>query len=91
MENFKDFITPELLVLIPVMYYVGMGLKKSNVKDKYIPFILGGASVALACLYVLGANGLTAIGAFTAITQGILCAGCSTYVNQCIKQATKDE
>ena len=28
---------------------------------------------------------------FTAIVQGILVAGLSTYVNQLIKQTTKDE
>ena len=28
---------------------------------------------------------------FTAITQGILIAGLSTYVNQIVKQANKDE
>ena len=32
-----------------------------------------------------------AMAAFTAITQGILMAGLSTYVNQLIKQSNKNE
>lgn len=32
-----------------------------------------------------------AMAIFTAITQGILIAGLSTYVNQIIKQTNKDE
>jgi len=32
-----------------------------------------------------------AMAIFTAITQGILIAGLSTYVNQIVKQANKDE
>ena len=89
MEAVKEFVKPELLILIPVLYFVGAGLKRSETKDKYIPYILGVASVGLAALYVCGMEGITLIGAFTAITQGILCAGASVYVNQLIKQRQK--
>ena len=34
----KDFIKPELLVLIPVLYIVHRGFKKTSfIKDKLIP------------------------------------------------------
>ena len=36
-EAFKEFIKPELLILIPVLYLIGMAIKKSEVKDKSIP------------------------------------------------------
>ena len=29
LEEIKNFIRPELLVLVPVLYLIGMGLKKS--------------------------------------------------------------
>ena len=83
MEYLNSFIISELLILIPVLYLMGMGIKKSKwIDDKYIPIILGAVGVILSCLYVKGVN-------FVAITQGILCAGCSVYVNQIIKQGTQ--
>lgn len=92
----KDFIKPELLVLVPVLYLVGAGLKKSEIKDKLIPLMLGVSGVLLAAMYI-GAtstfNGAQDVvyGAFAAFTQGVLCAGASVYVNQIVKQATKNE
>ena len=66
------------------------------VKDKYIPLILGGISIAICAIYVFatctcGTDQDVAMAIFTAITQGILIAGLSTYVNQIIKQTNKDE
>ena len=41
MEYLTEYLKPELLVLIPVLYFVGMGFKKSeNVPDKHIPALL---------------------------------------------------
>lgn len=91
MEQIQNYIKPELLMLIPVLYFVGMGLKKSEIKDKYIPWILTTTGIFLSALWVLGASGITAIAIFTAITQGILCAGASVYVNQLVKQSQKSE
>lgn len=83
MEYLNNFITPELFALIPVLYLIGMGIKKTAwIKDNYIPAILGVLGVILSCLYLKGID-------FSAITQGILCAGASVYVNQLIKQGGK--
>lgn len=96
MELLNEYIKPELLVLIPVLYLIGTAVKKSNIADKFIPWILGGVSVALSALWILAncsmnnaAEVATAI--FTAITQGILIAGASVYINQLVKQTGKDE
>lgn len=89
MENLQQFIKPELLILIPVIYFLGVVFKHSKVKDELIPLILGLSGVLLSALYVLGTEGITIIGVFTAVTQGILCAGLSVYVNQIIKQYGK--
>ncbi len=86
MSQLQEFIKPELLVLVPVLYFIGIGLKTSKVNNKYIPAILGAAGILLSVLYVCGTSGFGMISLFTAITQGILCAGLSVYVNQLFKQ-----
>ena len=97
MEAIKEMIRPELLVLIPVLYFIGMGLKKSaSIPDKRIPLSLGISGVILALVYLAAASPIQegadiAMLIFAGITQGILCAGCSVYVNQVAKQAGKDD
>ena len=94
--EFTRFIEPELLVLIPVLYLFGVGLKKSKLKNKYIPLLLGGFSVLLSLTWVLATNALPTVqdvasAVFTAVTQGVLLAGASVYANQIYTQAKKDE
>lgn len=94
--NIEEYIKPELVVLAPVLYLIGMGLKKSAVSDKLIPAILGITGIILAAIYVLATGGATTpqeilLAVFTAITQGILAAGASVYVNQIVKQSKKEE
>ena len=94
MEQITNYIQPELLILIPVLYFIGIGVKKTSlIADKLIPLVLGAAGIVLATIYVLAVNDvsgwqqvMTAI--FTAITQGILCAGASVFCNQIYKQLT---
>lgn len=92
MEQIMNYIRPELLVLIPVLYFIGVAMKQSKrVKDNWIPAILGAVGVLLCILYVLATSTISSYQAalmavFVALTQGILCAGCSVYVNQVIKQ-----
>lgn len=96
MDFLKEFIKPELLVLVPVLYLIGAGLKKSTVRDKLIPALLGGVGVVLSLLWVLGTSDLVTwrdvlLAGFSAVTQGILAAGASVYCNQLVKQGEKEE
>lgn len=97
MEQIMNYVKPELIVVAVVLYYVGSGLKKSEeVADKYIPIILGAVGVVLCAIWVLATCPIDtgqniAMAVFTAIVQGILVAGLSTYVNQIIKQSQKTE
>lgn len=97
MEQITNYVKPELLIVAVVLYFVGMGLKHAQaVKDKYIPVILGAGGILLATIYViatcpLGTMQDIAMAVFTAIVQGILVAGLSTYVNQVVKQINKAE
>ena len=86
MDQIADYIQPELLIVALVLYFVGKGLKNfPAVKDKYIPVILGVCGVVICSVWVL------AMAVFTAVTQGILVAGLSTYIHQLIKQTSKKE
>ncbi len=94
--EWSNYIKPELLVLIPVLYLVGMALKKSRLPDRWIPLCLGGVSVALSAVWVFATSELAggrdiALAVFTAFTQGVLVAGASVYANQLVKQANKEE
>lgn len=97
MEQIMEYVKPELIVVAVVLYFVGMGLKQAQaVKDKYIPLILGAAGIVLCAIWVLATSPLgtgqdIAMAVFTAIVQGTLVAGLSTYVNQIIKQVQKAE
>lgn len=94
--DFQQYIRTELLILIPVMYIIGMGLKRSKVSDKHIPLILGTVSIILSALWVFATanleSGKEILSAFfTAVTQGILAAGASVYASQLYIQANKDK
>lgn len=94
--NDQDYIKTELLILIPVLYFIGVGLKKSKLPDKWIPTVLGVFAIALSAVWVIATvkiDGMQEIASaiFTAVTQGVLVAGASVYVNQLHVQAKKKE
>lgn len=97
MEQIINYVKPELVVVSVVLYFIGTAIKSSQtIKDKYIPFILGGIGIVLCAIWVIAncpvANTKEIAQAiFMAIVQGILVAGLSIYVNQTIKQMGKDE
>lgn len=83
--DYRDYIKPELLVLIPVLYILGAIIKNTEkINNRYIPAILGLVGIALANLYVLATEGISGTSLFTAITQGILVAGAAVYANELI-------
>ena len=93
--NFEELIKPELLVLVPVLYTVGIGLKKSKLKDKFIPIILGVTSIILSTAWVFATSEIYTLkdityAVFVSVTQGILSAGASVYINQVYVQAKKN-
>ena len=97
MDQIMNYVKPELIVVAVALYFLGVALKQAqSVKDKYIPLILGGVSIVLCAIWVLATSEIgngqqVAMAVFTAITQGILVAGLSTYVDQIKKQVHKDE
>ncbi len=94
--NYQDYIKTELLILIPVLYFIGIGLKKSKLPDKWIPTVLGISAVVLSAIWVIATSDIsglkeTASAIFTAVTQGILVTGASVYANQLYIQSKKEE
>lgn len=93
--DIMNYVKPELIVVAIVLYIVGCGIKKAeDIKDKYIPYILGVGGIVLCGIWVLANSPIGTMqeilmAVFTSIVQGILVAGLSTYVNQLIKQASK--
>ena len=92
--EYQEYIKSELLILIPVLYIIGIGCKKSNLADKWIPLLLGGISVVLSAVWVISTSDISGIkewlsAVFTSVTQGILIAVTSVYANQLYLQAKK--
>ena len=78
MEQIMNYVKPELLIVAVVLYFIGMGIKKSEViPDKYIPAILGALGILICGIYVIATCAISgaqeiAMAIFTAITQGKL-------------------
>ena len=94
LEEVINFIKPELLILIPVLYFTGLGIKKSNVPDENIPLLLGIISILLSTLWVLSTSEIgnwqdVVSAVFVSITQGVLAAGATVYASQLFIQFKK--
>lgn len=96
MEQIIELIRPELLILIPILYWVGTIIKSSSVSDNKIPAILGAIGIVLSILYLFATTPISRIQdvamlLFVSITQGALCAAGSVYANQLYLQSKKGE
>lgn len=97
MDPLMEYVKPELVIVAVALYILGMFLKQTTmVLDKYIPVILGIVGIVLCAVWVFATTAVgspqdIALAIFTAVIQGILVAGASTYVNQIVKQSGKDE
>ena len=94
--SYQEYIKTELLILIPVMYFIGIGLKKSRLSDKWIPMVLGVSAVVLSSAWVIATSDISCLqemasAIFTAVTQGVRVAGASVYANQLYIQTRKEE
>lgn len=97
MEQILNYVEPKLIIVAIILYFLGMWLKQAAfIKDKYIPLVLGIVGIFVCGIWVMATASFAtaqdiALAIFTAIVQGIMVAGLSTYVNQLIKQAGKTE
>jgi len=77
--NLMDHIIQEAYILVPVLYVIGIFLKRTpKVPDWLIPWILTG-------LGMIGAFFLSGM-KLSGILQGVLVAGVTVFANQLYKQ-----
>lgn len=94
-ELAREYVCPELLLLVPVLYILGMAIKKTElINDKLIPILLCIAGVSMAGIYMASVTDAVSIQSvfgvlFAALVQGILCAGVAVLSNQVYKQTKK--
>ena len=94
-EMVKEYIKPELLLVIPVMWGFGTALKSSKTfRDEMIPLVLIAGGILLSSLWVVGTaelNGWQSVVlcVFTAITQGALCGSAAVGLHQLKKQTSE--
>lgn len=92
--NLEEYISPALLVLLPVLYALGGALKKSRLPDYIIPFVIGAAGVVFACIWLLSRNYPSGIHdllktLLMGFVQGLICASVTVYAHNLVKQYKK--
>ncbi|MBQ3003966.1 MAG: phage holin family protein [Clostridia bacterium] len=86
MTDLTSYIRSELFVLVPVLYALGQAFKKSPLSDWLIPYLLSAVGIALCALYLCTFMCDVRALWFASVTQGVLCAACSVYADNLIKQ-----
>ena len=77
--DLMDYIVNEAYILIPVLYVIGMFMKKiPNIKDWLIPWVLLGLGI-IGGFFLSGMQ-------LSGILQGVLVAGVTVFANQLYKQ-----
>lgn len=84
--DLTEYIRTELFVLVPVLYALGLLLKKSPLADWLIPFVLCGTGVVLSFAFFAGSGEPMGKTLFASVTQGVLCASCSVFAHNLFKQ-----
>lgn len=71
--NVMDYLKPELLILIPALWGLGMVMKATPLDNRWIPLLLAACSIILSGLWVVG-QGMDNVflAVFSAITQGVI-------------------
>ncbi len=74
-EIIKEFIDPQLIIIVPMLWGIGMALKQSRIENRFIPVLLLICSCAVVILHLFSRNPLTdfqlaAACLFAGITQG---------------------
>ena len=88
--DIMEYIRPELAVVAVVCYLSELALKKTQrIKEKYLPFILGGMSVILCGIWVFANSPVStakevAAAVFLSITQGLLMAGAGICADRAV-------
>lgn len=81
-ELIQQYIDPQLLILVPMLWGIGMAVKKSSIQNRFIPLILLTCSCTVTMLHLTSTKiifdyeGISAC-LFAGITQGSVIWLCS--------------
>ena len=88
-----NYVRPELIVLIAILYCIGVAIKKTeSLPDCSIPFVLSGISIIICGIYIFAVADTPKnyheilIIIFDIIVQGICTAAVAVYIHQIQKQ-----
>lgn len=81
--DLMEFIVGDALIIVPALWVLGVFLKKSTVKDKFIVWVL----LVVGTVLTMGIMGLSV----EAVIQGILVTGAAVLGHQLLKQTVKKE
>jgi uncharacterized membrane protein YagU involved in acid resistance len=89
--DFEDllltYIKPMLLVLVPILWYLGLKIKDTNkIQDAWIPFILMAISIVIALSYVLIFEEYSPAGVWIGVMQGFAIAVFQGWLFQAKRQ-----
>ena len=81
---FDQYITPELLIITPVLYVIARMLHQSHIKQEQLPWILLLISIVMAGLYTFATTDVSSMmkllmALFTTIVQGVLLSGTAVF------------
>lgn len=87
LEALVKFVNPALLMLIPILWFIGIKLKESKkVLDWKITFILLAISLLLCISFILISSGVTAMSLWIGIMQGLAIWALEGQLYQSYKQ-----
>lgn len=91
MDIISEFIHPELITLIPALYFIKSALNKAAIiSPSKIQLIIVGIGIFIAALYTVAITPFESVRSvfmcvFVAATEGVIAAGCSSYAEQLLK------
>lgn len=95
-EMVQEFIDPQLLILVPMLWGIGLAVKKSTIKNRFIPIILLVCSCAVTMLHLTSANMVLdaqALAAclFAGVTQGSVIWLCAWLTYEKVLKEREDK
>ena len=74
-ETITEYIDPQLFIVVPMLWGIGMAVKRSKIGNRFIPLILLLCSCSVVLLYLTSTKFIFDVGqitacVFAAITQG---------------------
>ena len=74
-ETITEYIDPQLFIVVPMLWGIGMAVKRSKIENRFIPLILLLCSCSVVLLYLTSTKFIFDVGqitacVFAAITRG---------------------